>query len=112
MLPKIVSSKLNENMNLKGIYLDCTVDSGSGPFFSIDVMSSNGPTLMYGLGVARDKDFNLVENSFMLIYQWKYIGILEDNDHWFTGCSETLNTRIIVTKLPIIIPSGSGGLPS
>ena len=63
---------------------------------------------MYGLGVARDKDFNLVENSFMLIYQWKYLGSAIDDDHWFTGCSGSSNTRIIVTKLPIIIPSGSG----
>ena len=49
---KIKDSKLYENLNVKAVYLDCTVDSGSGPWFSIDTMSSNGPMNMYGLGVA------------------------------------------------------------
>ena len=94
MQAKIVDNKItgfDGTDDFGALYLDCSLDS-TGPWFSIDAMSSSGTKLMYGLGVARDRNFDHVENKFMLVYKWKYLGKVptegNPDDYYFTNCKE------------------------
>ena len=55
------------------LYFDCSYDT-NGPWFSIDTMTSAGNNLMYGLGVARNNNFAVKKNGYMVLYKWKLLG--------------------------------------
>lgn len=98
----IKDDKLEGYTDYAAHYIDCTAGSSAGPWFSIDTITSSGENTMYGLGVARDRDFNLVANNFMLVYKWKFLDNQTDDDRFFPGCYSEIglgNRRIIATKV-------------
>ena len=102
MQVKIDNARLVEFSDSNALYFDCSSDV-LGPWFSIDVMTKAGETEMYGFGVARDRNFDLVEHDSMIVYKWKFLGTNTDSDHFFTDCYDSLtpelSRRVIATKI-------------
>ena len=98
----VKDDKLEGYTDYAAHYIDCMAGGSAGPWFSIDTMTSSGSNTMYGLGSARDRNFNLVMNSFMLVYKWKFLDNGTDDDRYFPNCYSQIglgNRRIIATKV-------------